>query len=1267
SVTSSLPGGVKFDAGAALISDFKDIYAFQGKGTTNFYRYNAGADTWTTMAAPPGSIDTGADLGFDGTYIYALQGKTKKFYRYDIALNSWTSLATTPGNIDEDGALTYDGIYIYAFQGNASNSFWRYDIGSNSWTTMSNALGNVAAGSDLTFNSVFDFDSDSDGIYDRVDIDDDNDGIKDTDECAGTDGCAGLPCEDTDSDSIPNYLDLDSDNDGIPDIVEAGLGAISAGTATIPAASFIDTNNNGMHDSFETNVPLDSDGDGTPNYLDLDSDNDAIFDVDEARTERYEFTVLTFENGDGDINGDGVGDGLDSEVFREKDDDNDRTLEYFGDGILDVYDYGTGANEYGNLSQGTGPLFVKDTDGDGIPDYIDTTSDGSTFDISNTHYTDLDANNDGLIDDTIDSDGDGILDLFDTNDTAFGSPRDLEGKFELYFDGRNDYMEDTAVMDGWSEATLMAWIKIDPTASGDQVVFGQNSFYIQLNSDKTISAKANGNTVSNSTALNTNQWTHITASYSNTNSNLKLFINGQEISSTTVSGALPSDSSSLTLGRKPNTNSNYFKGYIDEIRVFFKALSTNELQKMVYQEIESNGSNTKGLVIPLDVNNLIDDTTNVPLGWSNLKRYFRMDGYKGDILDDITTPSRDQGTGAKVYNIKIIDQQSAPLPFVTKQSGKLDVAVNDPLNGINGNDAINNESAIVKIEHNNVYVDSELKQAGLLVNQQDASSNPITFEVRNDSELNVSWYLKLDGKIDLEGESQLVQGADSYLDPTSSGTLEKDQQGTADTFTYNYWSSPVGLSNNSTNNNNYKLPEVITNVGFLTSGYNGTSSPVAVSDYWIWKYSNRLSNNYSQWQHVRSTGTLKPGEGFTMKGPGTGSITTAQNYVLEGKPNNGDINLPINAGNAYLVGNPYASSIDAHKFILDNGATISGTGATTGTLYFWEHWGGGSHNLSAYQGGYATYTLAGGVPAASYGTNDPDVATGGTATKIPGRYIPVGQGFFVEAEADGVINFNNNQRIFQVEDGINSVFTKSASTKNNKNASTKVENKDTRLKLRIGFNSVNTLHRQLLATLDDNSSYGYDWGYDAPYYDNQMDDMYWMINSDKYTIQATDEINEQTILPLGIHTKSSGVNSITLDKLENAPTSLMVYLHDKVLSVYHDLNDGIYDVQLEAGEHLDRFEITFTNQQALGINDIENTHLEVYLSNDSESIIINNPKLITIQNAKLYNVLGQMVFESNLDSRDNYIEIPAKQINAGTYIIRLKTEKNIISKSVLVK
>jgi len=56
-------------------------------------------------------------------------------------------------------------------------------------------------------------------------------------------------------------------------------------------------------------------------------------------------------------------------------------------------------------------------------------------------------------------------------------------------------------------------------------------------------------------------------------------------------------------------------------------------------------------------------------------------------------------------------------------------------------------------------------------------------------------------------------------------------------------------------------------INFLTSGYNGNQgNPIGIADYWIWKYTNNLSGNYSSWQHVRSTGTLLAGQGFTMKG-----------------------------------------------------------------------------------------------------------------------------------------------------------------------------------------------------------------------------------------------------------------------------------------------------------------------------------------------------------------------------------------------------------------
>ena len=108
-----------------------------------------------------------------------------------------------------------------------------------------------------------------------VDIDLDNDGIPNTEEGTG----------DADGDGILNYLDLDSDNDGIPDVVEGGDGALDTngdGMIDENDTGFADTDEDGMADASEDTAAPDTDGDGRPDFLDIDSDNDGIFDVDEG-------------------------------------------------------------------------------------------------------------------------------------------------------------------------------------------------------------------------------------------------------------------------------------------------------------------------------------------------------------------------------------------------------------------------------------------------------------------------------------------------------------------------------------------------------------------------------------------------------------------------------------------------------------------------------------------------------------------------------------------------------------------------------------------------------------------------------------------------------------------------------------------------------------------------------------------------------------------------------------------------------------------------
>ena len=158
-------------------------------------------------------------------------------------------------------------------------------------TTATNQNDGISCPDANPFEEVLD--TDNDGITNDLDRDDDNDGILDTDEGDGT--------TDTDSDGTPDSLDLDADDDGCDDVLEAGFtdadadgevdgtGVDADGLVTDSDGYIapLDGDNSGTSDHLEygiadacTSFP-DSDGDGVDDNLDLDDDNDGIFDTDE--------------------------------------------------------------------------------------------------------------------------------------------------------------------------------------------------------------------------------------------------------------------------------------------------------------------------------------------------------------------------------------------------------------------------------------------------------------------------------------------------------------------------------------------------------------------------------------------------------------------------------------------------------------------------------------------------------------------------------------------------------------------------------------------------------------------------------------------------------------------------------------------------------------------------------------------------------------------------------------------------------------------------
>ncbi|MGJ8684352.1 MAG: LamG-like jellyroll fold domain-containing protein [Nonlabens sp.] len=853
----------------------------------------------------------------------------------------------------------------------------------------------------------------------------------------------------------------------------------------------------------------------------------------------------------------------------------------------------------------------------------------------------------------------------------------------VVFDGIDDHIEIPESEGLGSNFTCSVWIYSDGannTASNKTIVAkrsGNTGFQMYLRPDNRVTVWWNNGTtqeITSNTALNDNAWRHIAVAYDGTE--VFLYIDGVLDNSENKTAPI-ADSNTLTIGARYEAANNiieHWKGELDEIRMWEMALTVNQIRFIMNQELENNSDLVNGTVIP----NTVTKNEIATINWDNLTAYYSMNSFIGTSLND---ESVNKGYGRMANeNFFELKSQTAPLPYVSTTNGNWE----DQSSWENGNMLFtpgsfrNINGSTVKIDWNIVRSNHQLDILNTDVTLLGLMSESNQIDVENDHGLTITHHLQLDGIIDLKGESQLIQTADSDLVATSAGHIERDQQGTADKYNYNYWSSPVSTINNSSLNTGFNLNSVFKDGTYadtprdlnwtnssVRDGSPGTASTAAtISGRWLYKYGNQAGGQYSNWQFINQNSNLNTGEGWTMKGTGLGNVSMEQNYVFVGKPNNGDIDLTINNGNDYLVGNPYPSALDAHEFINDN-PNIDGT------IYFWEHWGGNSHQLQLYQGGYAMYNLSGGLGNATFGTSHPSVNQGGVATKEPGRFIPVAQGFFVSGISNGTVKFRNDQRQFVKESSGNSIFVAAPGSNANNNPFSGYNTQgDTRPKFRIGFDSPNVIHRQLLLTIDPNASTGFDRAFDGYQYDSQEDDMSFKLGSEKLNIQGINQIDNTTILPLHVKLGMIGSITIKIDELENVDPTQGIYLKDAVTNTYHDLRNGDFvSGQLWAGNYPDRFFIVFDDPTTLSNDSVSlnEDDLIVYTPQGMNTLNIKKGVELDIETVSLTNMLGQEIKTWDVTEQTGIISVPVEQVASGNYIVTIATSYGIQTRKVIIE
>ena len=469
-------------------------------------------------------------------------------------------------------------------------------------------------------------------------------------------------------------------------------------------------------------------------------------------------------------------------------------------------------------------------------------------------------------------------------------------------------------------------------------------------------------------------------------------------------------------------------------------------------------------------------------------------------------------------------------------------------------------------------------------------------------------------------------------------------------FDYTYWGTPVAAASNFT-------------LGML--------SPLTLSDkYFSWIPT--VANSFGNWFYESAATIMNPIKGYIVRAPQTfsTSISTKVPYTANfiGTPNNGDISCPIyfgglplaNNNDKYnLLGNPYASAVDAELFLSDP-ANIP---IIDGAIYFWTHNSPPSAtNVDPFYGDfiinyaandYASWNRLGGT-----GTT----AAAGSGGAVPNGFIASGQGFFTKSTGTATsgdpvvfknsmrVNFNNNQ-----------FFRNAIVDSNNSRA-----NANEIEKHRLWLNLVNNggSFNQILVGYVEGATNSYDRDFDGVRFtDNNTVTFYSTLPDKNLVIQGRAlPFSDQDQVPLGYKSTVNDTFSIRIDHFDGLFENQNVYVEDRLLNIIHDLKLSPYVFTSAIGVFDDRFILRFTTNSLLSHPEFEVSSTLFSSINDEKLFVVSSELMTQID---IYDISGKQVNRFELDQPENKFATHIS-LAEGIYVLKVKLKNGMVISRKLI-
>ncbi len=456
---------------------------------------------------------------------------------------------------------------------------------------------------------------------------------------------------------------------------------------------------------------------------------------------------------------------------------------------------------------------------------------------------------------------------------------------------------------------------------------------------------------------------------------------------------------------------------------------------------------------------------------------------------------------------------------------------------------------------------------------------------------------------------------------TSYASLILDGSISGDVIYLRHINSAPGSGASTTNNDLISPPLNGESFGdFRVANPNILSGTIGGNPAFLFGPFNTSSGGYVNYEPSDDTEVLDAGEGFR-----TGS-TDNGTYRFTGTIEIGTVSIPVVSGGTSdwnLIGNPYPSYLNVQAFLNNtNNASLLDENAVG--IYGYD---------GAANDGWTIFNLA---------------------TTTPSTVITPGQGFFIDAESTGSINFTPSMRSTGNSDdfiaGRNSTLL-------------------TYLKLYLSAGSKNY---RTDFYFNDNASTDLDSGYDASVWNNVPEDFSlhsYLVENDNDVAMAIQALHNNDLynvtIPLGVNANSN--ETLEFSILESTiPEGINIYLDDTVAETITLLNNESYTMTPNTDLNgKGRFYLRFVSE-SLSINKTNLERMQIFTNQKQRQLTIIGT-LVNPAKLDVYDLQGRLVKSVDLAANTNSQHINISELSSGVFIVDIKTKNAKKTQKIILK